>query len=441
MRKLLQTLWLPLIFLILPLEVNAQNGWVAFGVPAPGGQSIHFGNASTGIIINTSGTQYLRTSDGGNTWQTYLKPDTSFQKSYNKVFFVNSQTGWIGGSYVLTPLPSGFIYKTTNSGLSWGPQVSVYSLRDIQFLNENTGYIATGDIPSFVTEGGAYKSTNGGASWIYFDLDQYTYFTGVSFINTQTGWLIGHYGDDVGIQVQRIYRTTNGGVNFAKILNDSTAFPNPEINPIRKIQFLDQNTGYLLRNKLLKSTNAGDNWSLIDTNIFTGNYIRNLFFINKDTGWITTGPTGKIFRTSNGGVNWTVQNTGQAIVSGEIYFENGLTGWAMAYNTTLLKTTNGGITAIHNISTEIPADLFLYQNYPNPFNPTTKIKFDIPKQGNVKLTIYDMSGKEVSVLVNSELKAGSYEYNFDGSGLSSGVYFYKLQSGGFIKTERMVLVK
>ena len=59
----------------------------------------------------------------------------------------------------------------------------------------------------------------------------------------------------------------------------------------------------------------------------------------------------------------------------------------------------------------------------------------------MKLTIYDMSGKEVSVLVNSELKAGSYEYNFDGSGLSSGVYFYKLQSGDFVETRRMILLK
>ena len=98
-------------------------------------------------------------------------------------------------------------------------------------------------------------------------------------------------------------------------------------------------------------------------------------------------------------------------------------------------------TGIEPLSSELPSKFSLYQNYPNPFNPSTKIKFDIPKQGNVKLTVYDISGKEVNVLVNSELKAGSYEYNFDGSGLSSGVYFYKLQSGGFIKTERMVLVK
>ena len=88
----------------------------------------------------------------------------------------------------------------------------------------------------------------------------------------------------------------------------------------------------------------------------------------------------------------------------------------------------------------------LHQNYPNPFNPNTSIKFEIPssvrgEKSKVKLSVYDTVGKEVGVLVDSELLPGVYEYSFDGSGLGSGVYFYKLQSGDFIETRRMVLLK
>lgn len=88
----------------------------------------------------------------------------------------------------------------------------------------------------------------------------------------------------------------------------------------------------------------------------------------------------------------------------------------------------------------------LSQNYPNPFNPQTKIKFDVPanvkgQTSNVKLVIYDLLGREVTTLVNEELKPGTYEADWDGSNFSSGVYFYKIISGDFVETKKMVLMK
>ena len=96
---------------------------------------------------------------------------------------------------------------------------------------------------------------------------------------------------------------------------------------------------------------------------------------------------------------------------------------------------------ITNISTEVPDKFVLYQNYPNPFNPSTKIRFDIPKSSLVKLIVYDMIGREVAVLVNSEIKPGSYEYLWDGTNLTSGVYFYRLQAEGFVQVKKMILLK
>lgn len=90
---------------------------------------------------------------------------------------------------------------------------------------------------------------------------------------------------------------------------------------------------------------------------------------------------------------------------------------------------------------EIPATYSLEQNYPNPFNPETNIKFGLPKSGNVKLAIYDLTGKEVAVLLNDFKQAGSYTFSFNGSNLSSGVYFYRIVSGNFVETKRMVLIK
>ena len=89
----------------------------------------------------------------------------------------------------------------------------------------------------------------------------------------------------------------------------------------------------------------------------------------------------------------------------------------------------------------IPSDFSLSQNYPNPFNPVTKINFAIQKQGLVTLKVYDMLGREVASLLNETKAAGHYTVEFDASKLSSGIYFYKLQTGSFTSIKKMVLVK
>lgn len=96
---------------------------------------------------------------------------------------------------------------------------------------------------------------------------------------------------------------------------------------------------------------------------------------------------------------------------------------------------------VNTISTVVPEKFNLNQNYPNPFNPSTKINFDISKSGFTSLTIYDMTGKEVTKLVNQNLNAGSYEYDFNALNLPSGIYFYKLSSADFTSVKKMSLIK
>jgi Secretion system C-terminal sorting domain len=97
-----------------------------------------------------------------------------------------------------------------------------------------------------------------------------------------------------------------------------------------------------------------------------------------------------------------------------------------------------------NPSAEIdlsPKEYTLNQNYPNPFNPTTNIEYTIPKDGNVNLKVYDIEGREVATLVDKYQNAGSYITMWDASNFSSGVYFYRIISGSYVETKRMVLKK
>jgi Neuraminidase (sialidase) len=96
---------------------------------------------------------------------------------------------------------------------------------------------------------------------------------------------------------------------------------------------------------------------------------------------------------------------------------------------------------ISNNNHGIPKEYSLGQNYPNPFNPGTNIKFQVPKAGNVKLTVYDMLGNEVALLVNNFMQPGSYSTDFNASSLASGVYFYKIEANNFSDTKKMILVK
>ncbi|MCI0448785.1 MAG: T9SS type A sorting domain-containing protein [Chlorobi bacterium] len=105
----------------------------------------------------------------------------------------------------------------------------------------------------------------------------------------------------------------------------------------------------------------------------------------------------------------------------------------------------GQILGFNQINSEVPDKFSLSQNYPNPFNPSTKIRFDIASVGTVhrtvRLIVYDALGREIQTLVNEQLTPGTYEVDFDGSNLPSGVYYYKLETELFTETKKMVLIK
>ncbi|MFA6598842.1 MAG: choice-of-anchor J domain-containing protein, partial [Ignavibacteriaceae bacterium] len=100
-----------------------------------------------------------------------------------------------------------------------------------------------------------------------------------------------------------------------------------------------------------------------------------------------------------------------------------------------------GTVDVKDNSAEIPTEYVLTQNYPNPFNPTTKISYSIPSNSNVTIKIFDALGRIVATLVNEEKTAGKYTVEFNGSNLSSGVYFYRLKAENFVDTKKLMLLK
>jgi len=130
--------------------------------------------------------------------------------------------------------------------------------------------------------------------------------------------------------------------------------------------------------------------------------------------------------------------------NGKIYLGcSGTEGANSDFTDVMVAALTENPTGVDTDVPSLPSKFSLAQNYPNPFNPTTKIGFRISEFGFVSLNVYDVLGNEVATLVNEEKPAGNYEINFSatGGGLSSGIYFYQLQSGNFVETKKMILLR
>ena len=99
------------------------------------------------------------------------------------------------------------------------------------------------------------------------------------------------------------------------------------------------------------------------------------------------------------------------------------------------------LVSVSNTGTSVPKTFSISQNYPNPFNPSTKIQYEVPEKSIVSLKVYDVLGNEIITLVNKENLSGRYEVEFNATNLPSGVYFYRIQAGGFVDTKKMIVLK
>ena len=149
--------------------------------------------------------------------------------------------------------------------------------------------------------------------------------------------------------------------------------------------------------------------------------------------------------TSFDGLNWIKISEAEIEMSDNVYIGIALAGKdendpALAYIDSVF--VEGGQVWVEDWQEDmIPNEIKLNQNYPNPFNPITKIEFSINQEGRVNLSVYNILGESVSTIVDKHLNAGNYEAEFDGLDLTSGIYFYRLESADFIETKKMILLR
>ncbi len=185
------------------------------------------------------------------------------------------------------------------------------------------------------------------------------------------------------------------------------------------------------------STDNGTSWTAVNIGLTNSN-VRALAV--SDTNLFAGTDGGGVFHSTNNGTSWSSFNTG---------LTNNVVNALLVSGTYLFAGTNDGVwrrplldvTGVEDKNNEIPSKFTLEQNYPNPFNPSTTIIYSIPNLEFVTLKVFDVLGNEVATLVNEEKTVGSYEVEFNAANLSSGIYFYKLQTGSFVETKKMLLLK
>jgi hypothetical protein len=284
------------------------------------------------------------------------------------------------------------IYKSTNYGINWVLTSSLDSLRECPgaygwspyhkygFLKYNpfdTAIVYANAITS------VYISTNCGANFFRGNVKWFRY-------------IVFSYKDSIvyGFNDGKIYRSSDKGLSWDSAVT-ARNFKALEINPdLPNILYAGDSLG------VYRSTNYGNNWELYN-NTFTPT--KEVIGISKDTGSLDT--------------------------------------FFVVTKKSVYKVWASFLVGIKKEINIIPEEYSLEQNYPNPFNSMTNLKFKMLNAGNTEIKVFDIAGKEVDILVNEYLHAGTYEVRFDSGDLPSGIYFYRMQSGRYTETKRMILIK
>ncbi len=334
-----------------------------------------------------------------------------------------------------SPTGIGTVWVFTRSGGVWTQQGSKF------FGYDFTGYSNQGSSVSLSSDGntaivGGQMDNNGiGAVWV---------FTRSGSVWTQQGSKL--------IGTGNVFQCYQGhSVSLSSDGNTAIVGGNGDNNSVGAVWVFTRSGGVWTQqgSKLVGTGSVGASWQgnsvaiSSDGNTFAegGNRDNNdagaVWIFTRSGGvWTQQGQklvgTGAIGSQIFQGTSVSISSNGGTIIEGG-YYDNTDQGAVWVFNNPSI-----GITTI---STEIPGNFSLSQNYPNPFNPSTNIRYDLPKNGFVKLVVRDMLGREVETLVNENQTAGTYEANWNASQFPSGVYFYKLTTDNFTETKKMLIIK
>jgi hypothetical protein len=145
--------------------------------------------------------------------------------------------------------------------------------------------------------------------------------------------------------------------------------------------------------------------------------------------------------SSNFGQTWASQNTGLTSLACYSITKDSLGYLYLGTGNGIFKSSSSAYITSIDLDEGKIENFYLSNSYPNPFNPTTTIEYFVPKLANVKISVFNLVGEEIAIIVNEEQAPGKYNIDFNGANLSSGVYFYKMQTEEFISTKKFVLMK
>ena len=395
---------------------NGGLNWIS--VPTSGLQfalsGISAKDASTAFVCDYAGNEaggnakVFKTTNAGMNW-ILIDSTGGTNGFFNGIEFSKTQSQF-GVTFSDPPAGQGnsyFLLKTTNGGNNWSrssaPGIpNTVGLFFTLFVIDPLMYgFQTINLTTFQTK--SYITKDGGTSWINGN-QNITYAEGVDLVfsdNKQTG-LITNYNIS-----HEIFRTTNGGVNW----NSGS-------------------TGLNL------SGFSGACWISGTNTVFV--------FSNASTSG------NNIIRSDDGGFSWTAQSTSGTLGLREMdyaRYDNTIVAYCVSSKGNILKSRQSvQTTGVLQSGNNTPGDFELHQNYPNPFNPNTKIRFSIAAETNygtqkVKLIVYDLLGKEIVKLADNKLSAGTYEVEFDGGNLPSGIYYYRLSAENHVEAKSMILIK
>jgi hypothetical protein len=250
---------------------------------------------------------------------------------------------------------------------------------------------------------------------------------------------VGMVGGENSIFAPLMAVTIDGAVNW----EFHTFYLNSNEGQINDIHAFSRNLGIAVSQvwdgtgAISSTTNGGNDWT---TTLFPED-LEGLSCPTVTIGF-AVGSSGTILATTDGGITWSNQTSPVSDGLNEVSFPDSVNGYAVGDNGVIIKTTTGGIvTSVDPVKGLIPTATRLVSTYPNPFNPETNIRLQIADYGFVSLTIADLLGRNVATLVNERMAPGTYTLQWNATGLSSGIYFARLQAGGLVDVKRMLHLK
>jgi len=370
-------------------------------------------------MVKNGNALFVGSVDGGV--YVSLNSDQNWMQKNNGLTNLKIYSLAKNGSIVAAGTYGGGVFLSTDNGNNWTTAangITVPYVYSLAFLGENL-IVGTGG-------GGVFKGTKNGTDWS--NVLPLTFLANSVFSGSSESYLgIGPY----------IYRSSDNGAVWNSVVASNTtikAFAETQRSSGGTNLFVGSLDGAFL------STDNGKNWKTINSGLTYTNI--NSMAVSGQNVFAAT-ENGGVFFTKDNGTSWSQINTGLPANTSvrSLVIENNIMYAAASSGIVYKRALSDVVTSVRNEISSIPKTFTLSQNFPNPFNPTTKISFSVPQKTNVSLRVYDITGKEVSVLLNQELEAGNYQTDFNASGLSSGIYLYKISADNFIQTKKMMLIK